>query len=148
MSVRAKPQVSKFDVLLMSISNFDKSKMRPVMVSLVSSPDPPVSFPDSLWRRVWERDYGESDLFIENWSHFCKGQQSYSGIALFIDRVTSTWLLLTQTDCSPSRHCQSVSNDDALLEEWLKDQEVYVGYGWIYVCTLHRNATFGFHWQF
>ena len=90
MSVRAKPQVSKFDVLLMSISNFDKSKMRPVMVSLVSSPDPPVLFPDSLWRRVWERDYGESDLFIENWSHFCKGQQSYSGIALFIDHVTST----------------------------------------------------------
>ena len=36
MSVSAKPQVSKFDVLLMSISNFDKSKLQPVMVSQAS----------------------------------------------------------------------------------------------------------------
>lgn len=33
MSMRAKPQVSNFDVLLMSINNFDKSKLQPVMVS-------------------------------------------------------------------------------------------------------------------
>ena len=36
MSMRAKPQVSKFDILLMSISNFDKTKLQPVMVSRAS----------------------------------------------------------------------------------------------------------------
>ena len=52
--------------------------------------------------------------------------------------IISTCLLHTQADGSPSRHCQSVSNDDALLEEWLKDQQVRATAELMYV--LYRNA--------
>jgi len=34
MSVRVEPHISDFDVLLMTIRNFDRSKLRPVMVGL------------------------------------------------------------------------------------------------------------------